>query len=234
MKILVTICARARSKRLAGKNTKLLAGKPLIAYTIEAAKRWGRANSVVVSTDSSEIADIAFKYGVQVIFPRPRSLCTDKSPKLPVIKHAVEYLRKNYGEIFDLIVDLAPTSPLRTAQDIEKAFRIMINEKPKTLFSVAISNKNPYFNLVEVKKNNFAIISKEPKQPVFRMQDAPIVYEINGAIYMFWGKNLNKMNSIITQKSRVYIMPAERSVDIDTAIDFKIADLLLKSKIRKC
>jgi len=230
MKILVTICARQGSKRVKNKNIREIAGKPLIAHTIETAKEWGKADKIIVSTDSEEIAEISRTYGAEVPFLRPENLSSDTAPKLPVIKHAVKYLKDVQGEEFDLVVDLDPTSPLRTIGDIENAYNIMVKEEPLNLFSVTLARKNPYFNMVELDHEGFAHLSKSLKNPIFRMQDTPLVYEMNASIYIYWNKNLPKMDKVITDQSLVYVMPPERSIDIDSESDFKMAEWFMKQK----
>lgn len=230
MKILVTICARKGSKRLENKNIKHLMGKPLIAHTIETAKKWEKADNIIVSTDSNEIANISKKYGAKVPFMRPDYLATDSAPKLPVIKHAIKYLMEEKNEIYDLIVDLDPTSPLRTVEDLDKAYDIMIGKKPKNLFSVCRARKNPYFNMVELNDEGYAHICKEIDFNLYRMQDAPEVYEMNASIYMFWTKDLLQMDGAIDTKSMIYEMPYERSIDIDSESDFKMVEYFMLNK----
>lgn len=230
MNILLTICARKGSKRVKNKNLKMISGKPLIAHTIETALEWGRADKVIVSTDSDEIASISKDYGANVPFIRPENLATDSAPKIPVIRHAVDFMEKLENKNYDLIVDLDPTSPLRTVEDIENSYKIMIEEKPVNLFSVTVARKNPYFNMVELDKEGFAHLSKELNDPVFRMQDTPVVYEMNASIYMYWKKYLSEMESPITDKSRIYVMPSERSIDIDSETDFKMVEWLMGNK----
>ncbi|KUK75386.1 cytidylyltransferase domain-containing protein [Methanobacterium sp. 42_16] len=234
MKILVTICARQGSKRVKNKNIREIAGKPLIAHTIETAKEWGKADKIIVSTDSEEIAEISRTYGAEVPFLRPENLSNDTAPKLPVIQHAVKYLKDIQGEEFDLIVDLDPTSPLRTVKDIEKAYNIMVNEKPLNLFSVCPARKNPYFNMVELDSSGYAKLCKMTEnRKIFRMQDTPTVYEMNAAIYMYWAKKLFTMDTVITDASLIYEMPPERSIDIDSETDFKLVEFLLGHKTNR-
>jgi N-acylneuraminate cytidylyltransferase/CMP-N,N'-diacetyllegionaminic acid synthase len=228
MKILVTICARKGSKRVKNKNVRNLRDKPLIAHTIETAKKWGKADRIIVSTDSEEIAKISREYGAEVPFMRPNELSNDTAPKLPVIKHVLEYLMNEENEGFDLIVDLDPTSPLRTEEDIENAYNIMVQKKPLNLFSVCSARKNPYFNMVELDDKGYAHLCKSHESPVFRMQDTPSVYELNASIYMYWTKYLLDMKNVINNNSIIYEMPYERSIDIDSEIDFKIVQMFMK------
>jgi CMP-N-acetylneuraminic acid synthetase len=231
MRILLTICARKGSKRVENKNLRNLMGKPLIVHTIETAKKWGKADRIIVSTDSEEIAEISKEYGAEVPFMRPAELAKDTAPKLPVIKHVVEYLKKEEDEEFDLVVDLDPTSPLRTVEDIDNAYNIMIDKKPVNLFSVCSARKSPYFNMVELDENEHAHLSKELKNPIFRMQDTPIVYEMNASIYIYWTQKLLEMENVITESSMIYEMPSERSIDIDSEVDFKMVEFFMTNTI---
>ncbi len=228
MRILITICARKGSKRVKNKNMRDLMGKPLIAYTIETAKKWGRADRIIVSTDSNEIAKISREYGAEVPFMRPNELASDTAPKLPVIQHAVKYLKDEENEEFDLVVDLDPTSPLRTVEDLENAYNIMTQKNSINLFSVCLARKNPYFNMVELDDKEYAHLSKKLENPVFRMQDTPKVYELNASIYIYWTKYLFDMESVINDGSIIYEMPDERSIDIDSEVDFKMVEFFIK------
>ncbi len=230
MRILITICARKGSKRVKNKNMRNLMGKPLIAHTIETAKKWGKADRIVVSTDSEEIAKISKEYGADVPFMRPDELANDTAPKLPVIQHVVKYLKDEEDEEFDLVVDLDPTSPLRIVEDLENAYNIMVKKDAVNLFSVCPARKNPYFNMVELDEGGYAHLSKKLENPVFRMQDTPSVYEMNASIYMYWTKHLLHMDSVINEGSIIYEMPDERSIDIDSEVDFKMVEFFIKSR----
>ena len=230
MRILVTICARKGSKRVKNKNMRDLMNKPLIAHTIETAKKWGRADRIVVSTDSEEIARISKEYGAEVPFMRPYELASDTAPKLPVIQHVVKFLMDKENEKFDLVVDLDPTSPLRTVEDIENAYNTMLQGDSINLFSVCSARKSPYFNMVELDDDGYAHLCKTLENPIFRMQDTPVVYELNASIYIYWTKHLFNMDSVINEGSIIYEMPYERSIDIDSEIDFNMVEFFIKNK----
>lgn len=227
MKILITICARKGSKRVKNKNIREIRGKPLIAHTIKVAKSWGKADKIIVSTDSEEIAGISKQYGAEIPFIRPAELASDTSPKLPVIKHAVEYMKNYEGIEFDMVIDLDPTSPLRSVEDLENSYQKMINSKADNLFSVNLARKNPYFNMIELNNNGYARLCK-PNNQISRMQDAPPVYEMNASIYIYWTNFLLKTDSVVGKNSITYEMPFERSIDIDSEIEFKLVDFLMK------
>lgn len=232
MKIICTICARGSSKGVPRKNLRKILGKPLIAYTIEQALQWGKADRIIVSTDSPEIAEVAVLYGAEVPFLRPGHLAADTAPKLPVIQHAVNYVEQESGVRFDYVVDLDPTSPLRSVEDIDLAFNQLVNHPDAyNLYSVTKASKSPYFNMVEVNKNGYSYLSKHGSMTIARRQDAPEVYEMNASIYIYRRDPLMSAESVHLPKTLIYEMPEDRSRDIDTELDFKIVELLLKEKI---
>ena len=229
--ILCTICARGGSKGVKAKNLRLLCGEPLIAWTIKQALRWGKADYVVVSTDSPEIAETARSYGALVPFLRPAELATDRAPKLPVIQHAVRFMEHSTRANVDYVVDLDPTSPLRQVTDIEEAWRLLVDRRDaNNIYSVCRAKKSPYFNMVEVNCNGYAELSKQPPSAVVRRQDAPTVYEMNASIYIYRKEFLLEADSIHSDKTLVYEMPVERSIDIDTEVDLKLVELLMRER----
>lgn len=230
MKILCTICARGGSKGVPRKNIRELNDKPLIYYTINHALKWGKADKIMISTDDEEIAKISKKYGAEVPFLRPKELATDKAGKLESIKHAVKYY-EDKNEKFDIIVDLDPTSPLRNIKDLDYALEYFLKHKPNNLYSVCEARKNPYFNMVELNDNNRAYISKKVEKDVLSRQTAPKVYEMNASIYIYDKDFLLKTNTIHSNNTSIYIMPQERSIDIDSEIDFQFVEYLIKKGI---
>jgi len=234
MNILITICARGGSKGVKDKNIREIAGKPLMAYTIETAKKWGKAKRIVCSTDSQKIADIAKKYGAEVPFMRPDYLATDTIGKLPVTRHALIESERIFGERFDIIVDLDVTSPVRTVKDLDNALKIFMEKKPDVLFSVIEARKNPYFNMIELNKEGFAELSKKLEREILRRQDAPKVYEANASIYFYSRDFLlnEKYNTILSSKGAVvYVMDSANSIDIDNELDFRFIEFLLNNKV---
>lgn len=233
MKILVTICARGGSKGVPNKNTRPLAGKPLIAYTIEQAKKWKRADKIIVSTDSPDIASVARDFGAEVPFIRPTELATDIADKLPVIIHAVQECEKIYQERFDVIVDLDATAPLRTVEDLENCYMLFERDRPNTLFSVVKAHKNPYFNMVELDDYGRATLCKKNVKAIHRRQDAPQVFDMNASIYFYRRSFLLETtnSSVITDNSRIYVMPEVTGFDVDREIDFKLLEFLVKEGV---
>lgn len=227
MRILAIICARGGSKGVPNKNIRLLNGKPLIAYTIECAKKYTKFDRIIVSTDSPKIAEVAKQYGADVPFLRPKELATDTSPKIPVLQHAVRYLEQEENDHYDLIVDLDPTSPLRIVEDIENCVNKMIEKNPNVVFSVTPAHKNPYFNMVE-EKDGKVYLCKKLDRPITRRQDAPTVYAMNASIYVYKKDFLLNTDSVFSSNTMAVVMPEEHSIDIDRPIDFEFVEFLMK------
>lgn len=227
-KILCVIPARGGSKGLPGKNIKDLLGKPLIAYTIQQAKESRYVDRVIVSTDNEEIATVSKRYGAEVPFMRPPELATDTSSTIDVLLHAMGWMENKEKNSFDIILLLHTTAPLRTVRDIDNCIELLIEKGSDNVFSVTESHKNPYFNMVErrdgttrlVKEGNFVT-----------RQSAPRVFDINCSIYVWWKDVLKSKKSLFLEKTNIYVMPKERSFDIDDYIDFKIIEMLLKEGI---
>lgn len=234
--ILVVIAARGGSKGIGNKNIKRLMGRPLIAYTIQQSIKWGRANNVVCSTDSRKIAEIAKRYGAEVPFIRPKYLAGDKVAKMKAIRHAVIKCENIYKKKYDIIVDLDVTAPIRRISDLDNCLKIFVRRRPKTLFSVVKSRKNPYFNMVEEKEGGRVILCKAIEKTVFARQEVPIVYDMNASIYFYRRDYLMDERNLtpISDNSLVYIMDEIASIDIDSKIDFKFAEFLLKERWWRC
>lgn len=226
MYVLCTICARGGSKGLPGKNVRPLGGKPLIAHTIEQARRAGVFDRILVSTDDPQISDIARTHGADVPFQRPAHLATDEVPKNPVLTHAVEFVEREIGRKIDVLVDLQPTSPLRRTEDIAGCLDLFRKSGADKVVSVYESPKNPYFDMVEV-QDGWARISKKLGPQVGRRQDAPKVYALNGSIYVYRRDALCSGEPMLEGKVVAYVMPRERSVDIDDEEDFRLAEFHL-------
>jgi len=232
MNIVATICARGGSKGVPGKNIRLLCGKPLIVHTIEVAKKCQLINRIIVSTDAPEIAEIAKASGAEVPFLRPKELATDDAPKLTVIKHAIQFLESEEGYHTDIVVDLDPTSPLRTEKDIEACVRMVMDEGADNVFSVTKAHRNPYFNMVEVIDGKVQLV-KQLAQAVIRRQDAPQVYDLNASIYVWKREALMNNDSIFLERTKIYVMP-EWTTDIDNEVDFEFVEFILEKGMYKC
>ena len=223
-KILGIITARGGSKGVPGKNIKLLGGKPLIVYTIEAAKKSGVFDRIILTTDDPKIAEVAKKWGAEVPFLRPAELATDTARPEHVLQHAVGYLSSN-GFNADVIVLIQPTSPFVLAGDIDGAIKKMFETKAGSCIGVCEISERPEWMYQIKRKTPFLFLSGSGTKK--RSQELPKLYKINGAVYVVKREVLMNKNKIIDDNSDIFIMPRERSVDIDELIDFKLAEALL-------
>ena len=228
-KVLCVICARAGSKRLKNKNSKLLFGKPLIYHTIKQAINSNIFDEIVFSSDSDKLRKLAIKFGAKAWFIRPKNLSNDKAAKMPVIRHAVLEAEKQFNNKYDFICDLDVTSPLRKINDIKNAFRKLKSSKQDMLISGNKSRKNPYFNMVEKNGKNSLKLVIKPKKFIIRTQDAPVVYDLNASIYFWKRRACFRQIGPFCKKTYFYEMPYSRSVDIDSLSDFKMVDFFGKS-----
>ena len=231
-KILCTICARAGSKGVKNKNIKEINGKPLIAYTIEQAKDSGLFEHIVISTNSNEIATVAELYGAEIFFKRDAIMASDTAGKLDVIKDAFMRSEKYYNTKFDYLVDLDATAPLRGVKDIIESFKQFLDNKNDNLITAMPSRRSPYFNLVEQDKNGKVYLSKELDSSIVRRQDAPKSYDMNASIYIWKRDTILNENSIFLENTGLYVMPEERSIDIDTELDYKFVELIMKENMK--
>jgi len=226
-KILGIITARGGSKGIPGKNIKPLRGKPLIAYTIEAAKQSKFLTRTIVSTDYENIAEVSRKFGADVPFLRPAEIAQDKSTSIDVIKHALSWLKENQNEEYGYVMILQPTSPLREAIDIDECIKIAVEKDADSVMSMKELDD---FSLKKLKKIQNGLIlpyfEDEGSQSAQR-QSLDKMHKRNCAIY------LTKISCVLNgdlfgKKSYAYIMPEDRSVDINQPIDFEIAEFWLK------
>ena len=224
---IITICARGGSAGVPGKNIRPLCGKPLIGWTIEQAFASKVADEVFVSTDSEDIARVARSFGAQVPFLRPAELATSTAGKLPVIQHLVQWVEAQYGSV-NSIVDLDPTSPLRDVADIQTCFS-MLDADTDVVITGYEADKNPYFNMVELKADGFYERVCLPGSEVLGRQSAPKVFAMNASIYV-WHRHSLSSSLWDSSKIKLHVMPRERSVDIDHEIDFDMVALLMQKK----
>ena len=226
--ILATICCRGGSKGVPGKNIKLLNGKPLIAYTIESAKKSKFIQDLIVSTDDLEIARVAIEYGASVPFMRPTDLASDTASKWPVFIHAVEAYEKLTNKTVDYLVDLDVTVPLKTADDIDGAIQFAINNiEADVVITGYEPERNPYFNMMEINENGFAEIVKKSDRPIVRRQDAPKVYSLTPAAYVVKKSALYQYEHWSKAACKIHSIEREHAIDIDSEIDFKIVEFLM-------
>ncbi len=228
--IVAIIPARAGSKRIPNKNIRLLAGKPLIAYTIEAALRSKLLDRVIVSTDSLEIAEIAKRYGAEVPFLRPKELATDTCPTAPVIVHAIKYLEQQENYPVYAFIILQPVCPLRKSEHIDEAIKKLIKTKADSV--IGLKRAEPPWWLFKINKDKVDLFLKDDKINFYtRSQDFPPVYLINGALHLSKRDYLMKTGKPFNLDNCSYvIMDNESSIDIDTIQDFMLTEQILKLK----
>lgn len=224
---IITICARGGSLGVPGKNIRPLCGKPLIGWTIEQALRSQLGDRVLVSTDSQAIADIARDLGAEVPFLRPAVLATAEAAKLPVIQHLVQWVESEMGAV-DTVIDLDPTSPLRSVEDIRRCVELLCDNTDLVITGYE-SDKNPYFNMVECKPGGYFERVCRPTTEVFGRQSAPKVFAMNASIYV-WRRAALTGSLWSSPRVRLYVMPRERSIDIDHPIDFDLVEFIMKKR----
>ena len=224
MKTLYVIPARGGSKGIPGKNIKPLAGKPLIEYSIDVARALANDEDICVTTDDNAIIETVERTGLKVPFVRPAELSTDQSGTYEVLLHALDFYESK-GVHYDTMVLLQPTSPFRTVDDV-KACLELYSDDIDMVVSVKQAATNPYYNAFEIDDNGFLHISKGEGNYT-RRQDAPKVWEYNGAVYVINVESLRKMPLGKFTRRRMYGMSAERSIDLDTPTDWLIAETII-------
>lgn len=230
MKTLFVITARGGSKGIPGKNIKPLGGKPLLHYAIEQARALAADDDICLSTDDIAIAESAMSVGLNIPFMRPDALSTDTAGSYEVLLHALNHYEQT-GRLYDALVLLQPTSPFRTAKQIGEAMQLSSPDVDMVV-SVTNSKANPYYNLFEEDTNGFLHRSK-PGNYV-RRQDAPPVYEYNGAIYVINTASLKALPIAEFERVRKYEMDPVTSLDLDTPLDWDFAEFLIERKIVSC
>jgi len=210
-----------------GKNVRPLLGKPLIAHSIEQARATGLFDLLAVSSDSDEILDVARKWKCDYLIKRPDELATDQAAKLPVIRHCVEEVERLSGMIFDTLVDLDATSPLRTPEDIVNVVKLLEECGAGNVITAMPARRSPYFNMVELDENGIVHLSKPLQATVERRQDSPKCYDMNASIYVWRHSILFRADTLFNADTRLYVMPEERSIDIDSELDFRFVEYLM-------
>ena len=223
-KILAVIPARGGSKGIPKKNIKEIAGRPLIAWTIEAAKQSKYIDKIILSSEDEEIISVAKKLGCEVPFIRPPKLSKDEVPGIAPLLHAVEMLPD-----YDYVVLLQPTSPLRTNKDIDGCIEFCIPNRSKSCVSITVSDKNPYWMYYADDRKKLKPFVSDGTQISYR-QELPTIYTLNGAIYILECKWLTTNKILIAEDTIGYEMDQESSIDIDYPFQFHIADLLLNER----
>lgn len=227
--VLGLVTARGGSKGVPRKNLRPVAGRPLIAWTLDAAKGSRRLTHVLVSTDDPEIVLAARGEGVEAPFLRPTEFAGDASPHIDVVLHALDWLRSNRGETYDYVCLLQPTSPLRTAQDIDGVIDLAVSREADAVVSISPSPVLP--NLIYRMDADAALTPLlPPVQGYARRQDLPAAYVLNGAIYVNRAESLRRERSFAPPGALGFLMPADRSLDVDEEADLLAADAALSTR----
>ena len=228
MSVIALISARGGSKGIPRKNVLPVAGKPLIAWTIAAALGSRKLSRLLVTTDDAEIAEVARAQGAEVPFLRPAELARDESPVIEAVEHALRWVETSDGALPEYVLLLQPTSPLRTTADIDGAIDLAYLRNADAVLSVCEASPHPYLARKIDRDGALGDFIDLPTKPV-RRQEYPPAYVLNGAIYV------NRVQSLLTSRNfqppgaLAYVMPVERSCDIDTPVDMQIAELLLNN-----
>jgi N-acylneuraminate cytidylyltransferase len=227
--VVAGIFARGGSKGVPRKNVRLIGGKPLMAYAIEAARASKLINRVIVSTDDPEIAHVAKQYGAEVPFMRPAELARDDSPEWMAWQHAIRTLDGQAGSPnWDAFVCVPTTSPLRTVEDIDMCVRTMLEGDADIVITVRPAERSPYFNMVTIDDGGYARLVIQPQRETFRRQDAPEVFDVTTVAYVARPSFVLAATSMFQGRVRAVVVPAARALDIDTELDFRVAEFLLQ------
>jgi CMP-N-acetylneuraminic acid synthetase len=228
LKAVAFIFARGGSKGLPGKNVRLLGGKPLIAWSIEHARAVQRIERVIVSTDCQEIANVARQYGAEVPFMRPKKLALDDSPEWLAWQHALNYLKETEGILPKVMVSIPTTAPLRSAIDLNNCLdEYGKKDDVDVVVTVTEAARSPYFNMVKRNSDGTVALVISPSTTLTRRQDAPSVYDMATVAYVLRPEFVMTHQSIFDGKVCAVHVPRERAIDIDTLIDFKMAEFYL-------
>ena len=238
MKRLCSVCARAGSKGVPNKNIRPLLGKPLLIHSLDQARQSGLFDCIVVSSDSPKILQLAESWGVDHTIMRSKELASDSSAKLPVIQHCFLTAENLSGITFDMAVDLDVTSPLRHQADIKGVVDLL---EKQILFGDLLTNvitgtparRSPYFNLVELDETGRVHLSGKRRgamKSIVRRQDAPPCFDMNASIYAWCRDSLLRARHVIQSGTRLYVMPEERSMDIDSELDFRWVEFLMNEQ----
>jgi N-acylneuraminate cytidylyltransferase len=233
MKTIGFIFARGGSKGLPGKNLMSFGGKPLIAWSIEHAYSIKRIDRLIVSTDSEEIAATALSYGAEVPFMRPDSLARDDSPEWFAWRHALNYLINNTGGLPEVMVSIPTTAPLRLPSDIENCLDLYHGGGVDVVITVTEAHRSPFFNMVTIDLNGSANLVNPPIEVVTRRQDAPPVFDMATVCYVVNPKFVMSHQNIFDGRVKAVHVDRENAIDIDTLLDFQIAESILNIRNKK-
>ena len=223
--VLAVVPARGGSRGLPGKNLRRLGGKPLLAHAIECGLACPDIDHLVVSTESADIVAVAREYGADTPFVRPVELASDTAPMLPVLQHAISECERHYRNQVDLLVLLDPTGPLRTPGDIAACIKLARQNGCDAVISGNRAHRSPYFNMVSP-YGEFVNLTITPPDNIGRRQDSPAVYDLNTVVWVYTRRALMQEQARIPRKSRLYLVPPERAIDVDSEFDFELLEFV--------
>lgn len=230
MNTVAFIFARGGSKGLPGKNIRLLAGKPLIAWAIEHARAVSRIRRVIVSTDCEEIAAVAREFGAEVPFLRPPELARDDSPEWLAWRHALRFVEAEEGGLPNAMVSVPTTAPLRLPEDVERCLDLFAEGGADMVVTVSEAHRNPYFNMVKTNPDGTVGLVIPPDGQVARRQDAPAVFDMTTVAYVADPAFVLAKDATFAGRVKAVQVPVLRAIDIDTLLDFEIAELLMSKR----
>ncbi len=233
MRILAIVPARGGSKSVPRKNIAEIGGKPLLAYTVQEALKVSAVTDLVVSTDDEEIGAVARSLGAQVPFLRPAELATDNAQSAPMLKHCLLHMEKLYGALYDAVLMLQPTTPLRRAHHIERAISMMVASPCDSVVSVVSVEGNHPFRMKRLIGDRLINYIEQGFEDMRPRQVLPAVYIRNGAIYLSRRDVVAKQDRIVGEHCLGFEMPPEESINIDDRLDFKMAEFLLQERAAK-
>ena len=229
--IMAGIFARGGSKGVPRKNIRMLNGKPLIAYAIEAARASHLINRVVVSTDDEEIARVAEECGAEVPFLRPAELARDDAPEWKAWQHAIHAMTVQEPELrLSCFVSVPATSPLRAVEDLDACIRLLMSSAADLVITVTPAGRSPFFNMVILDGDGYAQLVLPPERGISRRQDAPPVYDITTVAYAARPEFVLRASSWREGRVKAVIVPRERALDIDTELDFQFAEFMMQRR----
>ena len=233
MKTIAFIFARGGSKGLPNKNLLPINGKPLIAWTIQQALSVERIESVIVSTDSFEIASTAKLFGAEIPFMRPTELATDRSPEWLSWRHALNWFKGEMGYFPECFVSVPTTSPLRKSSDIDSCLDLFEKVDCDAVVTITESSRSPYFNMVRKDERGRIELVSKPDGRIFHRQEVPMTYDMTTVCYVAKPDFIMRADSLFDGVIQGVTVPRERSIDIDTQVDFEICEYLLAQRLDK-
>ncbi|MCE2795675.1 MAG: cytidylyltransferase domain-containing protein [Planctomyces sp.] len=230
-RILSCTFARGGSKGVPGKNIRMLCGRPLIAWAVQAALGSRYISRQIVSTDCESIAGTACAWGAEAPFRRPAELATDTAAERLAWRHAIQTMEQLEQTRYDVLVSIPATCPLRQSEDIDRCIELLLSTDADIVVTATEAAANPYFNMITMDSTGSARIAVQPPGNVVRRQDAPDVYELTAVAYAARRDSVMNLDSIFAGRVRAVLVPRERAVDIDTPLDFELAEFLMQRRL---